>query len=237
MLNNIVGRLLGRAGLIVQPYTQNPAYTLLGLKKLGVRSVIDVGSNEGQFARYILKRIPGVSLYCFEPVPQAFAKLSHWASSMRNVELFNVALGETTGKIEMLLHADHTPSSSILPTTALSSELYPFTKNQERVEVKVERLDDVLGAVSRQVKPPYIVKLDVQGYEGAVIRGGRSIFSGATACIVEISLDALYEGQSSFREIFLELDALSFRYAGNLGQVYADDGHIIYLDAVFVRSM
>jgi FkbM family methyltransferase len=237
MLNNIVGRLLGRAGLIVQPYSQNPGYTLLGLKQLGLQSVIDVGSNDGQFARYMLKRTPDATLYCFEPLPQAFVKLNDWARSKRNVHVFNMALGETTGKVEMILHSDHTPSSSILSTTALSTELYPFTKKQERIEVKVERLDDVLGGESQHVTPPYMVKLDVQGYEGAVIRGGKSIFSRASACIVEISLDGLYEGQSTFKEIFDELDALSFRYAGNLGQVYASDGHVIYLDAVFVRSL
>lgn len=235
MLNNIVAKLLGRLGLVVQPYSQNPGYTLLGLKRLELRSVIDVGANDGQFAKYVRKRIPEATLYCFEPLPQAFAKLSDWANSKRDVHVYNIALGETSGTAEMLLHSDHSPSSSILATTTLSTELYPFTKNQERIEVKVERMDDVLSGVSMHVKPPYMVKLDVQGFEGSVIRGGNSIFSSAAACIVEISLDGLYEGQSTFKEIFGELDALSFRYAGNLSQVYANDGHVIYLDAVFVR--
>jgi FkbM family methyltransferase len=236
MLKNMAAKLLGRLGLVVQPYSQNPWYTLLGLKRLNPQSVIDVGANEGQFAKLMRKRLPGAAIYCFEPLPQPFAELSDWARSTRNVHVYNVALGETSGTVEMLLHADHSASSSLLATTPLSTELYPFTKNQQRIQAKVERLDAVLGGDSVRVQAPYVVKLDVQGFEAPVIRGGRSVFSKAAACIVEISLDGLYEGQSTFREIFAELDALSFRYAGNLGQVYAEDGHVIYFDAVFVRS-
>jgi FkbM family methyltransferase len=237
MFKDILKKMLLRAGLVVQPYRENPGFTLLGLKRLNLRSVVDVGANEGQFARLALKRVPGASLYCFEPLPQAFARLEKWGGSKPNVHLFNMALGETAGSVEMVLHSDHAASSSILSTTALSEEIYPFIKNQERVEVQIDRLDNVLGGASAPLLEPYLIKLDVQGFEGPVIRGGRSVFSGAAACIVEVGLDGLYEGQSSFKEVFGELDSLDFRYAGNLAQVYSNDGHVIYLDAVFVRCV
>jgi FkbM family methyltransferase len=236
MFNNIFARLLGRFGLVIQPHAQNPGYTLLGLNRLKLGAVIDVGANDGQFARYALKRFPEAALYCFEPLPQAFAKLERWAHSKRDIHLFNMALGETKATAQMSLHSEHTPSSSLLATTKLSGEIYPFTKKQEQIEVSVERLDDVLGDTVTLVQRPYLIKLDVQGFEGPVIRGGRSVFSRAAACVVEISLDHLYEGQSTFKEIFSELDSLSFNYVGNLGQVYSNDGHVIYLDAVFLRS-
>jgi len=28
---------------------------------------------------------------------------------------------------------------------------------------------------------------------------------------------------------------LGYKYAGNLNQIYAEDGHVIYADAVFVK--
>jgi hypothetical protein len=34
----------------------------------------------------------------------------------------------------------------------------------------------------------------------------------------------------------LLLDNLGFRYAGNLDQVYGEEGHVIFFDAVFVRG-
>lgn len=56
------------------------------------------------------------------------------------------------------------------------------------------------------------------------------------ACIAEVSLDKLYEGQAGFYKIVALLHELGFRYAGNLSQVYAKDGHVIYIDVVFIKS-
>jgi hypothetical protein len=146
-----------------------------------------------------------------------------------------MALGEQRGTTEMFVHSDHSPSSSILPTTLLSTQLYPFTGRQQQVSICVETLDAVFDDLRLDVEPELLVKLDVQGYEGRVIRGGRQVLSGASACIVEISLETLYEGQSTFKEIFLELDSLGFSYAGNFSQAYAADSRVVYIDAVFMR--
>ncbi|MGB5080632.1 MAG: hypothetical protein WBO23_07800, partial [Burkholderiales bacterium] len=55
------------------------------------------------------------------------------------------------------------------------------------------------------------------------------------SCIVEISLDALYEGQAGFRQLLTMLEDMGYRYGGNLDQAYGDDGHCIFLDAVFLK--
>ncbi len=81
-----------------------------------------------------------------------------------------------------------------------------------------------------------LVKLDVQGYEDRVIRGAQNIFQRAKVCVLEVSLDPLYSRQASFKDIFLLLDSLRFRYAGNLSQIYGDDGHVVFFDAVFVKQ-
>ena len=57
----------------------------------------------------------------------------------------------------------------------------------------------------------------------------------ASACILEVNLDNLYDKQATFNDITLLLYDLGYRYAGNLDQVCANDGHVIYIDAVFVK--
>ena len=80
-----------------------------------------------------------------------------------------------------------------------------------------------------------VIKMDVQGYEDRVIRGGRETFAKAKAVILEVCLDPLYEHQANFKEIMVLLDDLGFHYAGNLDQNCDKDGHVIFLDAVFVK--
>ncbi len=86
------------------------------------------------------------------------------------------------------------------------------------------------------MNPEILIKLDVQGYEDRVVSGGSRTLNMAKACIAEISLlDRLYEDQSDFRDIISRLYELGYDYACNLNQSYANDGHVIYIDAVFVK--
>jgi hypothetical protein len=64
---------------------------------------------------------------------------------------------------------------------------------------------------------------------------GIETFRKARVCILEICLDKLYENQANFEAILSLLYGLGYRYAGNLDQTYADDGHVIFIDALFLK--
>ncbi len=89
---------------------------------------------------------------------------------------------------------------------------------------------------SEPINPELLIKLDVQGYEAHVMRGGGKTFRKARACILEVSLDDLYKNQTTFEDIFLLLSKVGFHYHGNLQQTYADDGHVIQVEAVFTKK-
>jgi len=96
-------------------------------------------------------------------------------------------------------------------------------------------LDNAIDQLNMSLVSEMLIKLDVQGYEDRVIMGGKRTFATAKACILEICLDKLYGDQADFKEITELLYELGFKYAGNLNQIPADDGHVIYIDAVFVK--
>ncbi len=211
--------------------------TLLGMQSRPIRTVIDVGANTGQFARTVLDLFPNAKLYCFEPLPDPFDVLAAWAKTQEGrVVPINLAIGDKEGEVEMFLHEEHTPSSSLLATTKLTEQYYPFTKGQKRISVRQATLDAALAEVGAELSSEILIKLDVQGYEDRVIVGGRGLFIRASACIVEVCLDILYERQTGFRELLTMLDDLGYRYVGNLDQVYGEDGHCIFLDAAFIRE-
>ncbi len=222
-------------GLHVTRQSQNPMQTLLGLRAIPFRSIFDVGANEGQFARFARGVFPQATLYCFEPTPQAYEKLANWAEADGNVVAANLALGDSPGKCEINLHSDHTPSSSLLETTGMSHAIYPVTAHQRKVDVRIERLDDFVAGLPQSPAAEMLLKLDVQGFEAPVLRGATRVLSQVRACIAEVCLDDLYQGQSSFKEVSDLAHAAGLRYAGNLNQAYGTDGHVIYLDALFIR--
>lgn len=235
-LKQLINKTFNQIGLDITRVSEAPKHTLLGLCQLPIRSVIDVGANRGQFARTISKVFPDADIYCFEPLPDPFKELNKWAESQNGrVKIFNMALGDSEGTVEMLSHLEHSPSSSLLRTTEVCQRLYPFTKKQTAISVKLATLDKVMANLPEPPVPDVLIKLDVQGYEDRVIRGGTETFRKARACILEVCLDKLYENQTTFKDILVLLYDLGFHYAGNLEQVYGDDGHVIYIDAAFTK--
>jgi len=231
------GKALFRLGGIeVSRWSTAPKHTLLGLRWFPIRSVVDVGANEGQFAKWISTIFPLAQIYAFEPLPGPYAKLKAWTESRRpNATLFNVALGERATETVMNLHVNHTPSSSLLSATNTQDTLYPNSQKRSTLVVKQETLDDALDSLQPPPEPDLLVKMDVQGYEDRVIMGGQRTLSRTRACILEVILDELYVGQARFSNLVSSLGGLGLMYAGNLEQSYAGDGHVVFIDAVFVR--
>jgi FkbM family methyltransferase len=215
----------------------SPRMTLLGLKNEPFRTIIDVGANTGQFAREISEIFPDAMLYCFEPLPGPFELLSKWSKKQTgDIVPFNLAVGDKKREVEIKLHEDHTPSSSILNTTELNKQLYPFMRRQRPVSVQQTTLDAVFDESNIEISPEILIKIDVQGYEDRVIAGGHKTFRAASACILEVGLVKLYEGQTGFTELHNMLQDLKYRYMGNLNQTYDNDGHCIFLDAVYIKK-
>jgi FkbM family methyltransferase len=214
----------------------NPTHTLMGLRNYDFGMVFDVGANRGQFARTIRRTFPHAIFYCFEPTPAAFEQLSIWASTQERVVPVQLALGARPGILEMNVHKMHDTSSSLLSTTAHCETLWPITAAQSIITVQIERLDDYVNMLSLPLVGEILLKLDVQGYEAEVLRGAPQLLAQVRACIVEISLDQLYEGQCRFADIFELMTSAGLQYAGNFDQYYGTDGHVIYLDAMFTRD-
>ena len=234
---NLVKKAFNLAGLDIIRACQNPRHTMLGIKRLPIRTVIDVGANEGQFAKWISSIFSEARIYCFEPLPRPFKALNGWAESRAGlVKTFNAALGDEEGIARMHRHLEHDTSSSLLYTTGTNEKLYPFTKKQDVINIKITTLDKAMTNLSSELVPDVLLKLDVQGYEDRVIRGGSETLGKTRVCILEVCLDSLYDGQASFSGLLNQMRAMGFRYAGNLEQAYARDGHVVFLDAVFLRD-
>jgi len=235
-IKNQLRKLANVFGIDVLRLHQSPQQTLLGLRSLPIGTVIDCGANVGQFGRAISNVFPAARLYCFEPLEAPYNQLAVWAKTQQGrVQCFNLALGDEEGEIEMHRHDGHSPSSSLLASTAHGNEIYPQTTAESFVKVHLTTLDKALERHLADMPKDILLKLDVQGFEDRVLRGATRVLSECVACVLEVCLDPLYEGQADFFDLSCLLNDAGYRYAGNLEQVYADDGRVIYLDAVFLK--
>jgi hypothetical protein len=132
-------------------------------------------------------------------------------------------------------HDDHSPSSSLLASTAHGRELFPQTRAESMAKVRLTTLDRALEGHFGEMKHELFLKLDVQGFEDRVLRGATRLLTQCSACLLEVNVDPLFEGQADFSDLVRILGDADYRYAGNMDQTYAVDGRVIYLDALFIR--
>lgn len=231
-----VKRLFHTFGLDIVRLKNVPRGTLAGLRHRPIRTVIDCGANQGQFARYISSLFPDASLYCFEPLREPFQSLTAWVATQGNsVCCFNVALGHREGEVVIHQHVNHSVSSSLLVSTDHEVSVFPQTLNQREVTVPLSTLDSALEYFLDEMAPEILLKLDVQGYEDRVLRGAANLLQRVHACLLEVSVDPMYAGQATFKDLVMLLDEYDLEYAGNLDQSYGEDGRVMWLDALFVR--
>jgi FkbM family methyltransferase len=236
-LRGAISELLRPVGFDLIRLYRVPRTTFMGLRRYPIRTIVDVGANRGQFAEEALAFFPQAHIISFEPQPQAFRVLAHRAATGRgHITPVNLALGDTESTARMQVHVDWDYSSSLLDTTPLAHQLYPYQQEQSTLEVRVTTLDRYFQESGLPLEADILVKIDAQGYDDRVIRGGPSVVQQARAVIVEINLDSLYEHQGSFKDIYEMLDSFGYRYVGNLDQTYATDGHVVFIDGVFVRT-
>lgn len=202
------------------------------LNTLDIGTLVDVGANTGQFARDFRDVRPDTLIYSFEPLRDCFEELQRTMADTLGFTAFNVALGESDGEV-VFFRSEFSPSSSLLSMGESHKELFPYTRGVTREIVTVRRLDSYLDEIS--VRGGLLVKIDVQGAEAQVLKGGRQVLLGADAVLAEVGYFPLYKGQATIREISGLLEGCGFAFMGIVDQyLRPGDSLPVYGDALFI---
>ncbi len=244
MFKKIIKRLLNSVGyeckkIIRTPINNIPAFLPNKLDNWltsqNYKTVIDVGANEGQFALMIRSLLPNASIISFEPIQEVFEKLKQRFSDDKKFIAYNCGLGDISGEISFHLNT-YSPSSSIFEMNEIHKEIFNYTTNDEFTTIKIEKLDSIVN--DEEILQPFLLKIDVQGYEKFVLEGGSNIASKANTIILEISFKELYKDQPTFDEIYSILRSMNFSYIGNLEQLTSPvNGEILQADAIFKKNV
>jgi FkbM family methyltransferase len=199
-----------------------------------IKTILDVGANQGQFALVVNAVFPEAQVYSFEPVPSCFEALKRNTERIKSFKAFNLGLGDSTDELEFELN-DFSASSSFLKMADSHKEIFPYTSQAKSIKVKVDRLDNLQSHL--EIEHPLLVKIDVQGYEDRVLEGGREVIQAAKVVIIETSFCSLYQDQALFDRIYQQLTELGFSYKGMLGQMQnPHSGEVLQSDSIFVRT-
>ena len=173
--------------------------------------VLDVGANIGAYALPWAACHGDVSVHCFEPHPQVRARLA------RNLVLNRSIASRVTIHAEALSdHSGHATLQAVrqergnLGLSALANSGILHVAHADPIEVPMMRLDDVFPAGGKAVS---LVKIDVQGHEFEVLRGGAALLAHHRPALILEHEDVLF---ANTREA-TERKALLGKFLAELG--------------------
>jgi FkbM family methyltransferase len=219
-----------------EPMTHGERCVLLQLQHYldGENLIIyDIGASHGSYTSAFAKMGRVRQVVAFEPIPSVFQDLDRKMAGYPHVTCLNLALGDTDGPSTFHQSA-FSYSSSMLPMEELHKTEFPQSAQSTAITVQVARLDEVVA--ERNLPPPHFVKMDVQGFEDRVIRGGEKTLRNAKYCMLEMSLFRLYEGAPLFDDLYRVVRDLGFHLVGVVDQVTGASGQMLQIDAVFQRD-
>jgi FkbM family methyltransferase len=164
-------------------------------------TVYDIGANIGLFATRFAKWV-GASgqLYCVEPNPLCvyFLKTNLYSAGARNFEILPVCLTDSARSIEFSVNY----GSSVL---GMAPDSTVPVKPGHRIVVEGTSLDTVIETL--RLRAPDVIKVDVEGAEGAVVAGMKATLSRYTpALMIEL------HGVAAARAALAHLAPLGYRY-------------------------
>lgn len=151
----------------------------------GRRAVMDVGANTGLFALVAKCIAPEAAVHCFEPLPRIRMRLQeNLKLNGYDIHVHGSALSDHAGNATIFQDiADHGYLASLEPGHA--GEI-------GSIEVKVERMDDVLKRAG--IAEVDLLKIDVERHEPAVLRGMGRYLHNRPTIFIEVLNDDLARG-------------------------------------------
>jgi len=164
---------------------------------------LDIGANVGTYT-VLAAGVAGSSVLAFEPIQTTHMRL------MRNVQVnslhsrvvaLNIGLGAESGSL--IFSADLDSENHVLQTD--------MPIEGEITRVNVDSLDNVLGG-----RMPTLIKIDVEGFETEVIRGGVLAFNSPSLMAVLIELNGSGQrygfSEKAIHDSFVDRGFSPYRY-------------------------
>ena len=136
--------------------------------------VMDIGANIGIMTVPIALKVRNAQVYAFEPVPTNVKALKRIVNyfKLKNVKIFETALGEQAGELKMVMPVTNNVKMQGLSHVLEDNSNDPLSQG-EVFSVPVQKLDDI--AELKAADKITAIKIDVENFEYYVLKGGEAL--------------------------------------------------------------
>ena len=193
-----------------------------------INTIIDIGSNKGQFSILARSFFPSSRIYSFDPQKKCL-ETQKKILKKKNINYFNIGIGNKK-KIKKFFITSREDSSSFLKPKKRNNKNYEI-KNIKKI--KIDKLDNLINI--KKIKKPILIKIDIQGYELEALKGAKKILKVADYLITEISYQKIYDNQVSNIDLLSYLKKENFKKLLTTNETKFDD-KVFQSDILFVNK-
>jgi FkbM family methyltransferase len=178
--------------------------------------ILDVGANVGQYHDFLRDKVLyGGPIVSFEPVGRNIDRLLDRARFDSAWHIEGYALGAMEGNLPINVMVSDQFSSFLEPDNSRALDLGELNVPSHVEMVGVRTLDTVLPILRERLgfERPYL-KLDTQGFDMEVLRGGSDSLSTVLALQTEASVIGIYKGMPGYVDTIRYLDERGFDITG-----------------------
>ena len=200
-------------------------------------TVFDVGANKGQIVEKYRCAFPRAKIYAFEPFPEVYRELAGNVSGDKKTFPCKLALGSSPAKKALRVNAS-SPTNSLLDTEDSAASYWGegLMETTGTVDVDIATIDEFCR--DRKIKNIDVLKIDTQGTELEVLKGAAGMLSAGRIQLIytEMIVAPSYKGQGKPHELMGFLDSVGYDLSGLYNLWSHNDGRLLQMDAIFVRS-
>lgn len=205
---------------------------------MGIKYVIDIGANTGQFAESLYDFNYVGTVISFEPVSKCYEGLLKRAKKNPNhIVAERCAIGNTDQEIKINI-SDDSVFSSVLKIKDDHIKLRPKARIVKQETVKLYKLDTIIDKYIPKGETSILLKIDTQGFEKQVLEGAENSIKRLAGIKIEMPLESIYNDTGfTFYEIVDFMKQNGFKpYNFNTEGVNLKTGRVFTIDGTFFKE-
>ena len=211
-------------------YRDGQIMRLYEVNDMGIQpnAILDIGAHTGQFHNWAKGVWPDSAIFMIEANPLHESALDR-LSMMNGGNYLIAALGDEEREVTFYTRSDkpHTEGNSYYK----EANYWDIPQLVQENKIKLQKLDNIFedDAVFE------LIKIDTQGSELDILKGGRELIRKASAVILEISLIEYNEGAPTAEETINYMNEIGFVEKMSIGEHY-DGETVVQKDLLFTNK-
>ena len=211
-------------------YRDGQIMRLYEVNDMGIQpnAILDIGAHTGQFHSWSKRVWPDVGVFMIEANPLHESHLDKLAM-MNGDNYLIAALGDEEREVTFYTRSDkpHTEGNSYYK----EANYWDIPQLVQESKTKLKKLDNIFEDDATFE----LIKIDTQGSELDILKGGEELVKRALAVVLEVSLIEYNEGAPSAEETINYMNKIGFEERMSIGEHY-DGETIVQKDILFTNK-